>query len=208
MTGIFVWNSILLGIGLAMDAFSVSVAQGLADPEMRQKKAVVLAGAFGFFQFLMPMTGWVLVHAAAQKFMLFERFVPWIALFLLTAIGINMIRESLAERKSGEQTQAAGLSAGWGEFFIKVLLLQGIATSIDALSVGFAIASYDFRAAAEASVIIALVTFGICRAGTEIGKRAGRKLTAYASLLGGVILIGIGVEIFLRNISHSIPGLF
>ncbi len=187
----FLCNSILLGIGLAMDAFSVSLANGLNEPEMKKGRMCAIAGVFAFFQALMPMAGWVCVHTIVNMFHSFERCIPWIALGLLGYIGGKMLLEGIRGGEEAEELQAVGL---WG------LLMQGIATSIDALSVGFTIAEYDFYQALLAAFIIAAVTFFICFGGLEIGKRVGTRLAGKAGILGGVILIGIGLEIFLTGV--------
>ena len=187
----FLCNSILLGIGLAMDAFSVSLANGLNEPEMKKGRMCAMAGVFAFFQALMPMAGWICVHTIVNMFHSFERCIPWIALGLLGYIGGKMLLEGIRGGEEAEELQAVGL---WG------LLMQGIATSIDALSVGFTIAEYDFHQALLAAFIIAAVTFFICFGGLEIGKRVGTRLAGKAGILGGVILIGIGLEIFLTGV--------
>lgn len=186
----FFFNSVLLGVGLAMDAFSVSMANGLNEPKMKKKRMCLIAGVFGFFQFLMPMIGWICVHTIVQYFQMFEKFIPWIALFLLLYIGGSMLLEGI---KGGEEEESSGVG-------FKALLVQGIATSIDALSVGFTIADYGFLMAFVCSVIIAIVTFFICVGGLEIGKQVGTKLSNKADILGGVILIFIGLEIFITGV--------
>lgn len=186
----FFFNSVLLGVGLAMDAFSVSMANGLNEPKMKKKRMCLIAGVFGFFQFLMPMIGWICVHTIVQYFQMFEKFIPWIALFLLLYIGGSMLLEGI---KGGEEEESSGVG-------FKALLVQGIATSIDALSVGFTIADYGFLMAFVCSVIIAIVTFFICVGGLEIGKQVGTKLSNKAAILGGVILIFIGLEIFITGV--------
>ena len=187
---VFVIQSVMLGVGLAMDAFSVSMANGLNEPKMRMKKMCGIAGVFAFFQFLMPMLGWICVHTIVQYFQMFEKFIPWIALFLLLYIGGSMLMEGI---KGGEEEELKGVG-------LKALLIQGIATSIDALSVGFTIVDYGFMMAFVCSVIIAIVTFFICFGGLEIGKQVGTKLSGKAAILGGVILIFIGLEIFITGV--------
>lgn len=187
---VFLINSILLGVGLAMDAFSVSLANGLHEPCMSKKKMGGIAGVFAFFQALMPMIGWVCVHTVVQYFQAFEKFIPWIALFLLLYIGGSMLLEGIRGEEE-EECQGVGL---------KALFVQGVATSIDALSVGFTIAEYGFVMALVCALIIAAVTFVICAVGLEIGKRVGTKLSGKAAILGGVILIFIGLEIFITGI--------
>ena len=186
---LFIFNSILLGVGLAMDAFSVSIANGLSEPKMRRVKCAAVAGAYSFFQFLMPMIGWVLVTALVSWFGVIQRFVPYIALGLLLFIGIKMIVESL---RGAEEKEARRLT-------VPILLMQAVATSIDALSVGFTLASYELPAALAASLIIGTVTFIICLFGLWIGKRFG-SIFKHAEVLGGIILILIGIEIFVKNI--------
>ena len=192
---LFFANSALLGVGLAMDAFSVSLANGLTEPRMRRARMSGIAGVFAFFQFLMPMLGWVCVHTVVGYFSAFERFIPWIALVLLCYIGGKMLIEGIRNRagEDAEEEAAQGLSLGG-------LLMQGVATSIDALSVGFTIAEYDLSMALVSSLIIAVVTFCICMGGLILGKKAGTRLSGKASILGGVILIAIGLEIFISGL--------
>ncbi len=188
----FFGNSILLGIGLAMDAFSVSLANGLHEPKMKAKKVCGIAGMFAFFQALMPMIGWFCVHNLAKIFKEFQGFIPWIALILLLFIGGKMLWEGLHPEEDEEETKSTlGLSA---------LIMQGIATSIDALSVGFTISDYNWMMALVCALLIAVVTFFICVAGVVIGKKFGTKLANKASILGGVILIAIGIEIFVTGV--------
>ena len=217
---LFFVNSILFGIGLAMDAFSVSMANGLNEPEMDRRKELLIAGAFGVFQTLMPLIGWVLVHTAMNTFQQIQKFIPWIALILLCWIGGKMIAEGVQSHKE-EQTESAALDGTPGgntaaagnpaapaaeaakpaaKLGLWALFVQAVATSIDALSVGFTIAEYDFSHALVETVIIGVVTFIISYAGIRIGKKFGTRLSGKASILGGVILILIGVEIFVTHL--------
>ena len=191
MNFLFVFNSILLGVGLAMDAFSVSMANGLNEPYMSRKKTLGIAGTFAFFQALMPMAGWICVHTVVTMFRWFERLIPWIALILLVYIGGNMIYEGI--RAKDESYESGGLKAG-------ELMVQGVATSIDALSVGFTIAHYNALEALLSSLLIGIVTFFICFMGLQIGKKAGTKLAGKAGIFGGAILIFIGIEIFVSSL--------
>lgn len=186
---LFVFNSILLGVGLAMDAFSVSIANGLSEPRMRPVKCAAVAGVYSVFQFTMPMLGWLLVRTVVSWFGVIERFVPYIALILLLYIGIKMIVDCLRGREEEERRL---LTAG-------VLLVQGVATSIDALSVGFTLAGHELPMALLASLIIGAVTFAVCSAGLWIGKRFG-GIFRHAEVVGGIILIAIGLEIFVKNV--------
>lgn len=185
---LFFFNSVLLGVGLAMDAFSVSLANGLHEPAMKKKKMCGVAGVFAVFQAVMPLIGWTCVHTVLQYFQAFEKCIPWIALILLLLIGGKMLLEGITD--NGEtQKPKVGLTA---------LLVQGVATSIDALSVGFTIAEYGLVMALLCALIIAVVTFVICIAGLMIGKKFGMKFSNKATILGGVILILIGLEIFIK----------
>jgi len=188
---IFFFNSILLGVGLAMDAFSVSLANGLNEPKMKRGKMSLIAGVFAAFQFLMPMLGWICVHTIVEAFGAFETLIPWIALGLLGFIGGKMLYEGIKGGDDDDELKETTLGA---------LIVQGIATSIDALSVGFTIAEYDALMAFVCSLLIAVVTFGICTVGLILGKKFGTKLAGKASILGGAILIFIGIEIFVTNV--------
>lgn len=188
---IFFFNSILLGVGLAMDAFSVSLANGLNEPKMKRGKMSLIAGVFAAFQFLMPMLGWICVHTIVEVFGAFETLIPWIALGLLGFIGGKMLYEGIKGGDDDDELKETTLGA---------LIVQGIATSIDALSVGFTIAEYDALMAFVCSLLIAVVTFGICTVGLILGKKFGTKLAGKASILGGAILIFIGIEIFVTNV--------
>ncbi len=187
----FFLRSVLLGAGLAMDAFSVSVANGLHEPKMKKSKALGIAAMFAFFQALMPMLGWVCIKTVVDYFAVFEKFIPWIALLLLLFIGGKMIIEAVKNKDDETETPKVGL---WG------LIVQGIATSIDALSVGFTIAEYNWLMALVCSLIIAVVTFFICVAGVYIGKKFGMRFSHKAEIAGGIILVLIGLEIFLTGI--------
>lgn len=187
----FFFNSALLGIGLAMDAFSVSMANGLNEPKMKTGKLLGIAGVFAGFQAAMPLIGWFLVHTFVQCFTAFAPMIPWIALVLLAFIGGKMLMDGIKHKC--DQEEACFLC-------VATLILQGIATSIDALSVGFTIAEYDALMAIAAAMVIAVVTFVICVAGLFIGKKFGTKLANKAQIFGGAILIIIGLEIFITGI--------
>ena len=185
----------LLGVALAMDAFSVSIANGLADRNMNMTKVSAIAGTFAVFQFTMPMIGWLLVHTAVEYLEWFDALVPWIALVLLCYIGGKMVKDGLDERKCLEDGGSAtaceiGEKLGFG-----TLMVQGIATSIDALSVGFTTARYGSLEALLSAALIGAVTFVICTAGVLIGRKAGSVLSWKATIVGGIILIAIGIKI-------------
>ena len=194
-------RSILLGVGLAMDAFSVSLADGLSEKKLNAGRVLTISGTFAGFQFLMPLAGWILVHTAEEKFAVLEKFIPWIALLLLLYIGGKMLFEGIREnRERGDDATPEEPGGRSGHLSAWELIVQGIATSIDALSVGFTIASYAAFTAITSSLIIGVVTLFICIAGLLLGRQIGTRLAGKASVLGGVILIAIGIEIWVKGV--------
>lgn len=187
---IFLFNSIFLGFALAMDAFSVSVADGLKDTKIKKSKSLLIASVFGGFQALFPFIGWFCVHTLVTLLKAFEKAVPWIALVLLLFLGIKMIIEGIKAKEEEDKIKSLGF---------KTILLQGIAVSIDALSVGFTIAEYNVLQVLLSVSIIGIMTFAISLLGLLIGKKIGSKLTNKAQIVGGVILIAIGLEIFITS---------
>ena len=191
MDFLFFTKSILIGIALSMDAFSVSLANGLNEPNMKKRKMTAIAGVFGLFQALMPLIGWVCVHTIVEYFKFFEHLIPWIALGLLGYIGTKMLIDGIKNKQ--EPTECC---CGVG---FACILTQGIATSIDALSAGFTITEYGLLEVLVCVGIIAAITFTICMVGLLIGKRAANLLAGRAGILGGSILILIGLEIFISS---------
>jgi len=191
--GFLITNSILLGVGLAVDAFSVSIANAIAEPKMGKSKKFYIALTYALFQIAMPLIGWVCVHTISQYFEAFQKFIPYIALILLAYIGIKMLIEAKKGGESEDEQCVVSLT-------VKALIIQGIATSIDALSVGFAIAQYLVLEAIVSSIIIGIVTFFICLSGLWLGRKAGEKLKSKATIFGGIVLILIGIEIFVKDL--------
>lgn len=189
-------NSLLLGVGLAMDAFSVSIANGIVESGMRKRRMFLIAGVYAVFQLLMPMLGWLLVTTLEEIFTKFSVLIPWIALILLLFIGGKMIVEAILEKKNGRKTDEEQVM----KLTFKTLIVQGIATSIDALSVGFTIADYSLKRAFAASLIIGVVTLVICLIGLIFGRKIGEKISGTATIIGGIILIVIGIEIFVKGV--------
>ena len=188
----FYINSIGFGVGLAMDACAVSMTNGLNEPKMKKRRLCLIAGTFAFFQFLMPMIGWVCVHTVLFYFSSLQKIVPWIALVLLLYIGGKMLIEAFTEKESSEKNVTF--------LTYKILVIQGIATSIDALSVGFTISDYNLIKAIITSIEIAIVTFLLCVLALFLGRKVGTKLAGKAGILGGIILIFIGIEIFITGV--------
>lgn len=194
----FFLNSVLLGFALAMDAFSVSAANGLREPEMKKRKIFLIAGVFGAFQAAMPVAGWLFVTSLEHFFAVVRSVIPWASLLLLGFLGIKMIIEGI----KGETADGTGTG-------LRALLVQGVATSIDALSVGLTISDHTAPEALLCSLIIGTVTFAICVAGVLIGRKFGTLLSGKGSIFGGLVLIGIGIEIFVKAlIDTSAPLLF
>lgn len=181
-------TSILLGIGLAMDACAVSMANGLKEPKMKVNKILFIAFMFGVFQGLMPLLGYIVGSNILNKI---DWIIPWIALFLLGFIGGKMIYDGLHEEDNKECCHI---------LTFKLLIIQAIATSIDALSVGVSISNYILLDAIICVSIITLVTFIICFIGVFIGKKFGDSLGNKAEILGGIILIAIGIEIYITGL--------
>ena len=188
MTESFLLHGFLLGAGLSVDAFTVSLANGLSNPRLTRRKMCAVAGVYAVFQALMPMTGRGAIRFAAARFLWLQRWIPWAGAVLLFAIGANMILE--ASRPSADRLPTPLDCA--------TLLLQGLATSVDALSVGFTIADCALCPALILSGIIAAVTFADCLAALAIGKRFGLLFARQASVCGGCILLAVGVETLLR----------
>lgn len=192
-----IFNSLLLGVGLAMDAFSVSIANGIIETGMKKTRMLVIAGIYAVFQMLMPLAGWFFVSVASERFATFHKLIPWIALILLVFIGGKMIFEAYHDRKKeSARMQVKDTS----KLTFGTLMLQGLATSIDALSVGFTIADYTFLRAFASSFIIGAVTLVICLTGLIFGRKIGTGLSGMATVAGGLILILIGIEIFVKGI--------
>ena len=189
-------SSLLLGIGLAMDAFSVSLANGLSEPKMKLKKALGIASVFAVFQAIMPLIGWVAISGFTAIFNKFEPFIPWIAFILLCFIGSKMLIDSI-KSGSDEEENSKPLT------FV-ALIVQAIATSIDALTAGIDLArDYTIRQYGYVLIavsIIAVVTFAICISGVKLGQRVGTKLASKAGILGGLVLIFLGLKILFVDI--------
>ena len=187
----FFFSHAMLGVGLAMDAFSVSLANGLNDAHMKKRRMALISGTFAFFQTLMPLIGWLCVYTALEQFTFFKPAIPWIALALLGFLGGKMIVEGIKQVRRPETPKV--------KLTFAALLLQGVATAIDALSVGFTIADLTFVPALAAALTIGAVTFVICFAGVLLGRLFGMKLSGASSILGGSILLLIGLEIFIGS---------
>lgn len=181
-------TSLLLGVGLAMDACAVSMANGLNNPKMRITKTLLIAAHFALFQALMPLIGYFIGSFILSKI---EWIIPWVALIILSIIGGKMLYDGI-KNKDNENETVKKLTYG-------AIVIQAVATSIDALSVGFTIANYNVIDALICVGIVGLITFILCITAVFIGKKFGTKLGNKAEILGGIILIAIGIEIFISG---------
>ena len=182
---------LLIAVGLAMDAFAVSVCKGLAMRKVNPRQAVVIGTFFGGFQALMPLIGWLLGNR-------FEKYIKgidhWIAFILLGIIGGKMLVEALKEDDEEEEVKCND-----GHLDIKEMFILAIATSIDALAVGITFAFLDYPVA-EAVTIIGVTTFIISVAGVYIGNFFGSRYKKRAEIVGGIILVLIGCKILLEHL--------
>lgn len=177
----------LIGVGLAMDAFAVSICKGLAMRRMNYKKAIIIAAFFGVFQALMPALGYVLGTTFANKIAAIDH---WIAFILLALIGANMIKEVLSS--DDDECQDDSLRLG-------DLIMLSIATSIDALAVGITFAFFNVSLLLSVSMI-GIITFIICVIGVKVGNVFGEKYKSKAELAGGLILIVMGAKILIDHL--------
>ena len=177
----------LIGVGLAMDAFAVSICKGLAMRRMNYKKAIIIAAFFGVFQALMPALGYVLGTTFANKIAAIDH---WIAFILLALIGANMIKEALSS--DDDECQDDSLRIG-------DLIMLSIATSIDALAVGITFAFFNVSLLLSVSMI-GIITFIICVIGVKVGNVFGEKYKSKAELAGGLILIVMGAKILIDHL--------
>lgn len=187
-----------------MDACAVSMTDGLNEPKMKTGKAVLIAFTFAFFQALMPMIGWICVSLIADKFAEFAKWVPYIALVLLLIIGGKMLFDGIKDTvKKNKNNDGDAIQSSAKPLTVAALLAQAVATSIDALSTGFTlndIAGNNVWYALLSVAIIAAMTFGISVGAVFLGRKFGDKLGSKAEIVGGVILILIGVEIFVTGV--------
>ena len=177
---------LLLGIGLSMDAFAVSICKGLSAKRLQTRHYLIIGAWFGGFQALMPTIGFFLGSTFEQYITAFDH---WVAFVLLSAIGAGMIKESLSKEESN----------GNDSFSFKTMLLLALATSIDALAVGISFAFLGVRIA-PAVTLIGCTTFVLTLVGVWVGNLFGSRYKSRAELTGGVILILIGLKILLEHL--------
>ena len=180
----------LVGIGLSMDAFAVSICKGLAMPAVNKKQALLIGAYFGVFQALMPLAGWLLGSQFARHV---TKLAPWIAFVLLAWIGGSMLRASLSKKEEDEEVEPVELRH-------KELFLLAVATSIDALAVGVSFSMVELSVSiGAAAALIGCTTFAISVGGVFVGHIFGARYKNRAEFVGGAILILIGVKILLEH---------
>ena len=196
-------SALCLGAALAMDAFSVSLTNGLAEPCGTKRRAALIAGIFAGFQTAMPLIGWLLVHTVATQFAMVAPAIPFVGFGILLFIGGKMLFEGIKETVEKKRAREAGEEIAevcvMERATVMALLIQGVATSIDALSCGFDFVAYEWYHALIASGIIGVLTFGICFAGVFIGRKFGTKLAEKATIFGGAILILIALKMLILD---------
>ena len=180
------FDVILIGVGLSMDAFAVSTTNGIVS-KPNWKKTLLIAIAFGLFQAVMPLIGY---FAGSLFSDVIEKYDHWIALVLLAFIGAKMVADFFFKKDKEEKTK---------DLTLKMLFVQAIATSIDALAVGVSFVGITFNIFLAVS-IIGVITFGLSVLAVRIGIKFGDILTDKATLVGGIILIAIGLKIFIEGI--------
>lgn len=179
---------ILIALGLAADAFAVSITNGIYSNKINKRSALYTGFIFGLFQALMPVIGFYL---GKTFFAIIHRYQHWAALFLLGAIGINMLTEAMKNRNNTEEYKKEDI------FNIKSLIVQGIATSVDAMAAGVSFAALEIHIL-PAALLIGIITFYCCFLGVYIGKIFGSLLGIRARFVGGIVLLLIGIKIFIE----------
>ena len=187
----FIISSILFGLGLAVDAFLISLAGGVNEPNAKRGKILASALVFAQFQLAAPLIGRLCVRTVAERFLFFKECLSGIALAVLLFLGIKMLVEGLRQSKSkdGEKPKSG----------IGALLLSAAVSSVDALSMGFTIAEYSLWTAVAGAGIIAAITFIAYTAGFFIGRKFGTRLADKAMVIGGILFIVMALEVFIRG---------
>ncbi len=186
-----IFTLFMLAVGLSMDAFAVSISNGMSYVRYHAKQVVMAACAFGIFQGLMPAIGFLGGRAFADLITAVDH---WLALILLGFIGGKMVIESIEElRNPSDEPKETGKT-----FTMKLLIMQAVATSIDALAVGISLAALNVNILYAAGFITAVTTI-VCLFGGALGKKFGELLSTKATLAGGLILVAIGLKIFIEH---------
>ncbi|MCH5163354.1 MAG: manganese efflux pump [Clostridiales bacterium] len=191
MDGVIYINGLLFGLGLAVDSFLIALTDGLDNPNVKIGKLALLAAMFAAFQILMPMLGWLCMHTVAVYVDYFDKVLSWIAFAVMLFFGVRMIVDGVKKQPLERKERDIGISA---------VILQCFVTSVDSLAVGFAIANYTVISALVCSIVIGSVTFIMFCLGYTVGKRFGLRFADAASVIGGIVFIGIGIEILITTL--------
>ena len=183
-------SSILCGLGLAVDAFLISLAGGVNEPNAKRGKILASALVFALFQLAAPLIGRLCVRTVAERFLFFKECLSGIGLAVLLFLGIKMLVEGLRQNNKDEEKPKSGIGA---------LLLRAAVSSVDALSMGFTIAEYSLWTAVAGAGIIAAITFIAYTAGFFIGRKFGTRLADKAMVIGGILFIVMALEVFIRG---------
>lgn len=183
----FYLRNILIGIGLSMDSGAVCIANGLEDPSITKRKMVSISILFGFVQGILPFLGFFIGHLILP---VIKPLLPYLSCFIMSFLGVQMLIEGFKKKEKNHQIQLS----------FKTLFMQAIATSIDSLSIGIMFAQNQFVEMLFAAGIFAIVTVVICLLALLFGKRFGYHFGKKAMIVGGIILMGIGIEILLKGI--------
>ena len=193
--GQLISTGLLLGLGLTADAAAVSMANGLEEPNMKRSKHILIAFMYGLFQGLMPLIGYLFGSTIYNNVPQIKQYniIPIVALVILGFLGTKMVIDGIKDGKKEVNDEIRKIT-------FKLIFIQSIATSIDALSTGLTFANYNVFEALIVTFLISLVTFITCIISVIIGKKFGTKLGNKALIVGGIILIIIGLEIFITGI--------
>ena len=194
-----IWEIVLIGVALSMDAFAVGMTDGMTEPKMKAWKVVVIAAFFGIFQFLMPVAGYYFGSIFTH---IVQKIAPWLSFAILAFLGGKMVLDFILEQRQKKRGEAVKSEKSTG---IAKLFVQAVATSIDALAVGVTFLAAETNGGLPMHVvlcalIIGAITFSLSTAAVAIGKRAGNRFADKAELLGGLILIAIGVKILIEGL--------
>lgn len=183
-------NSFLLALGLGVDSFSISLVNGISYPSNNKKNQLVQSLIFGICQSIMPFTGYILLVYFSNKLTIITTISPYISLVLLSYLGIKLIFESFKNEDIKEKND---------KLTISTLILQGVATSIDAVSCSFSMINLSMFEAVLEIIIIGIITVILSYIALNLGKEIGKKVEKYSQIIGGVILILIGIILFIKR---------
>lgn len=191
-------SDFLVSVSMAVDCMTIGATDGIQEPDMKLRKSLLIAFFFGLFQGVMPVIGYFIGYGFKG---VLEKYIPWIAFALLTFLGIKNIVEWIKERKE-EKTEATEVKEV-KKLTLPTILLQSVATSIDALSIGFVYLDSEIFDAMMVFLLIGVVTFILSFIALLLGKKIGSFLEKWAGLLAGIVFLIIGIKILLEGVLPS-----